>query len=56
MEGCLIQEIKGEEKEMWLEIYKSLQKYIFVSLAAPEQCQISSHIIKKIFLNKDIGE
>lgn len=27
-----------------------------MSLAAPEQCQIASHIIKKIFLNRDIGE
>lgn len=56
LEGCLIQEIRTEEKAKWLEIYRSLQKYIFVSLAAPEQCHIASHIIKKIFLNRDIGE
>jgi hypothetical protein len=56
LEGCLVQEIKPGEKEVWLDIYMSLQRHLFVSLSAPEQCQISSHIIKKIFMNQDIGE
>jgi hypothetical protein len=56
LEGCLIKDIRSEEKETWLQIYTDLQKYIFVSLAAPEQCKIASHIIKKVFLNQDLSE
>ena len=54
--GCLVREIDPKEKERWLEIYGDLQRYIFVSLAAPRQCKIASHIIKKVFLNKDLSE
>jgi hypothetical protein len=56
LEGCLVKDINREEKETWLNIYNDLQKYIFVSLAAPDQCKIASHIIKKVFLNQDLSE
>lgn len=54
--GCLVKDIKSEEKDTWLSIYSDLQKYIFVSLAAPDQCKIASHIIKKVFLNEDLSD
>lgn len=49
--GCLINELNPSEKELWLQIYQDLQKYIFVSLAAPELCHTASEIVKKFFIN-----
>lgn len=48
--GCLINELDEREKDAWLVIYQDLQKYIFVSLAAPELCGTASIIVKKFFM------
>lgn len=48
--GCLINELNPVEKDTWLQIYQDLQKYIFVSLAAPELCHTASVIVKKFFM------
>lgn len=54
--GCLINELDPNEKEVWLQIYESLQKHIFVSLAAPELCHTASVIVKKFFINPYLQE
>ena len=52
--SCLVQDLKAEEKEIWLEIYKNLQRNIFMALTEDEHCNLASGIIKKIFINKDL--
>lgn len=52
--GCLEQEIDTQKLDLWLKIYKDLQKYIFISLTDRTICGIAASIVKKFFENKDL--
>lgn len=54
MKACLVREIEEDDKEIWFKIYEDLKFYIFLSLSAPNQCEIASDIIKKVFLNEGL--
>lgn len=54
--GCLEQPIEDSKVEIWLSIYKDLQKYIFISLTDQSICGIAASIIKKFFVNRRLCE
>ncbi len=54
--GCLEQNIEDNQLQTWLSIYKDLQKYIFISLADRNICQIAASIIKRFLANRKLCE
>ena len=54
--GCLEQEIEEAKLDTWLEIYKDLQKYVFIALTDASICGVAASIIKKFFGNRKLCE
>lgn len=54
--GCLEQDLEESKLDIWLKIYKDLQKYIFISLTDRNICGIAASIIKKFLENKGLCE
>ena len=52
--GCLEQEIDDSQLDTWLQIYKDLQKYIFISLTDRNICTIAADIVKRLLGNKKL--